>query len=613
MYTQKKILFNVALMLLLLMIATIVNVGFNFREYSHKSAEEKAVQMAENVRDGLTIHMAQGIMDQRKSFLSNVAGRADVNELWLVRSQLVTEQYGLGFPDESPRDAIDKHVLQTGKIEKVFTETAKETELRITIPYIASAYSTPDCLTCHNVNQGDVLGAITIKMDVSNARTIGIISILKIFGMNILFMLFALYLINRFSKPYFQLFSELNTSLEKASAGDFSHTVNTKLSNEAGEVTKNLNQLLTTMDGTFGGIKNKLSVFISPTHDNIHDPLQEAQIVIDELSDIYKFKKTIELDNDKEAIYDRIIYLLHNEFNIEAVSLFEIDITTKERVLIYIDDGRESWCSEETLEDSKKCRACRISHDVVSTDFHKVCNGCIDETIEYLCLPFQINEQKGLLFSFSSESKEEIERIQTILPAIKNILQAAKPVLESKLLMQILLDSSRKDPLTGLYNRRYMEEYIDHSVKQALRMNVGYGVLMVDIDHFKMVNDTYGHDVGDSVIRKLSIILKESVRDADLAIRYGGEEFIILLYNPTEEGAMEVAEKIRETFFSLEFTGNNEKFRKSLSIGVSMFPTDADAIWQAIKYADLALYKAKNTGRDRTIRFTQDMVESENY
>ena len=136
---------------------------------------------------------------------------------------------------------------------------------------------------------------------------------------------------------------------------------------------------------------------------------------------------------------------------------------------------------------------------------------------------------------------------------------------------------------------------------------------MLDIDYFKMVNDTYGHDVGDRVIKALSDVIKASVRDSDLAIRYGGEEFLVLLHNSTKEGSLVVGQKIHNEFNKLKFDVNGETLQKTLSVGVAQFPIDANSIWKAIKFADTALYYAKEHGRNQVVEFKSDMFEGEEF
>jgi diguanylate cyclase (GGDEF)-like protein len=229
---------------------------------------------------------------------------------------------------------------------------------------------------------------------------------------------------------------------------------------------------------------------------------------------------------------------------------------------------------------------------------------------EYTCVPFNINDDLALTLSYSTKETATIEMFNQSLPSIKNYFEAAKAVIESQTLMDKLRDSSLRDGATKLYNRRFMEEFIDKSADQALRSNISYSILMIDIDYFKMVNDTYGHDSGDIVIKSLAEILQSTVRKADLPIRYGGEEFLIFLHNTTKEGALTVAEKIRTQFSTKKYQFGNDTVEKTLSIGIAHFPSDADSIWKVIKFADIALYEAKNSGRNKVIEFKAEMFKS---
>ncbi|MFA6143268.1 MAG: GGDEF domain-containing protein [Sulfurimonas sp.] len=611
MNANRRILFIVALMLIGLAVATITNVALNFREYGYNNAIEKSKMTAEIVRDGLTAHMVNGMMDKRNFFLSNIANIKDVKALWIVRSDKVTAQHGKGFQNEQARDAIDREVLQKGIMMREVNEDAKSAVLRVTIPYIATAYGSPNCLTCHNAKEGDVLGAISMEFDINNIRQTGAFTIAKIFGINLLFIIIALWVTNYYFKPYMKLFENLQRGIKKARTGDFSFRFTTTLKDGGNEVAEEMNTLFEKLDGTFQGIKHDLSTFM--THSNIanSDPLNSAGTIIGELSDVYKFKKTIELDNSKEAIYDRFIYVLKEKFHFKHFALYEADKITKTRKLIYIAND-VSFCHPNVDQNALECRAYRTNSDVYSTDFPSICQHCSSGDKEYSCIPFNINDDLGLILSFSAKDLKTIETLNVSLPSIKNYFEAAKAVIESRTLMDKLRDSSLRDGATGLYNRRFMEEFIDKSAEQAIRSHVSYSILMIDIDYFKMVNDTYGHDSGDIVIKSLSEILKSSVRKADLPIRYGGEEFLILLHNTTPEGAFSVAEKIRTQFSEMKYQFGSETVHKTLSIGISHFPSDADSIWKVIKFADLALYEAKHTGRDKVIEFEMAMFKDGN-
>lgn len=618
MNSNKKVLLTTALMLLVLATATIINVSLNFRTYAFDSAQDKAKLTAAIIRDGLTTHMLNGVMDKRADFIKNIISEHEIEDLWIVRSPLLNQQYGPGFKNEKVRDEMDKRVLSTAREEYQIIETSQDLTLRLTMPYIASAYKSPNCLSCHtNAKEGDVLGAVSLIFSIGEIRSVGALTILKIFGINLLFIIIALYIINRYTKPYIGLFDQLKVAISKARAGNFDARLTKNIPAEAQEIVENFNSLFDKMDDTFGKVKSSLATFVTQVDCNKSDPLHEANVIIHELADVYRFKKTIELDLEKQHIYNRFIHLLENKFEIKHFALYEVCHVNKRRKLIYITSNdsiqQESFCSDLSEQNASECRAFRTNSDIYSSDFPALCEQCENKHVNYICIPYQINDKSSLILSISTYDKNEYSVISEKISTIKNYLEAAKPVIESKILLDILKDSSLKDGLTGLYNRRFLDEFVDKISSQAERKASTYGVLMVDIDYFKMVNDTHGHDVGDMVIKRLSELLSNSIRDADMAIRFGGEEFLVLLHEPTEKGVLEVAQKIRKGFESINFRFENENMKKTISIGVSTFPQDANSLWKVIKFADNSLYQAKHRGRNQVVRFQPDDFEGENF
>ncbi len=614
MQTKSKLLFIVTLMLLAIGGVTIINISLNFRDYSIKSAQEKATMTAAIVKDGLTAHMVNGIMDKRQYFLDQIShNHDDVKALWLVRSDNVIKQFGEGFNSETVRDSLDKKVLNSGKMIQEITESADKIVLRVTIPYKATITGGgTNCLSCHDVQRGDTLGAISMEFDITSMRNAGLLTIFKILALNLLFIVIVLILINHYVTPYMKLFANMQEGITKAYSGDFTHEFETSVGGDAKNIVLQMNTLFQKMQSTFGNIKYNLSTFIPQGCVSTADPLNEAKTIIGELSDIYKFKKTIELDATKEIVYSRVVDILKNKYSLSDFSIYEVDTNTSQRKLIYISKGNESICEKSVDDNAMLCRAHRTKMDVISTEFVNLCQTCTENDQQYICIPFNINDENALIISIVTTNKEEINRINAHIPSIKNYLEAAKPVIESRILMAKLRDTSLRDGMTGLYNRRFLEEFIETIVKQAVRKNETYSVMMLDVDFFKMVNDTYGHDVGDKVIIELAKVLRESIREADLAIRYGGEEFVIMLHNATDDGTLIVAKKIHSAFANLKFTvGNGEILQKTISIGIAKFPTDGDTLWKCIKYADTALYVAKTTGRDKIVTYTPDMSESD--
>ncbi len=161
------------------------------------------------------------------------------------------------------------------------------------------------------------------------------------------------------------------------------------------------------------------------------------------------------------------------------------------------------------------------------------------------------------------------------------------------------------DGLTGLLNHRTFQERAADMLERAARHGHKAAILLSDVDHFKGVNDTHGHPVGDEVLRRVSKVLGAAVRKIDIVARYGGEEFVVLLEATDEEGAVGLAERIREDIASQIMDSENGAFSITMSLGVAVFPDDADSRETLIEHADHALYRAKETGRNKVVTYKQ--------
>jgi diguanylate cyclase (GGDEF)-like protein/PAS domain S-box-containing protein len=167
-------------------------------------------------------------------------------------------------------------------------------------------------------------------------------------------------------------------------------------------------------------------------------------------------------------------------------------------------------------------------------------------------------------------------------------------------LRETLRSQAIRDPLTGLFNRRYLEETMERELNRVKRQETSLAVIMMDLDHFKEYNDTFGHSAGDELLSALGILLKSQIRGEDIACRYGGEEFLVILPGARMEIALERAENLRLAVkeMHLHFQGLKPT---SLSLGVAVYPDHGDTGLQLIRSADAALYQAKQAGRDRVM------------
>ncbi|HJX01401.1 MAG TPA: sensor domain-containing diguanylate cyclase [Terriglobales bacterium] len=174
-----------------------------------------------------------------------------------------------------------------------------------------------------------------------------------------------------------------------------------------------------------------------------------------------------------------------------------------------------------------------------------------------------------------------------------------------------LLRFAFTDYLTSLRTRGYFEQQLDLEVKRSDRKQEQFSLLMVDIDHFKALNDTYGHHVGDVVLRQVTALLVKDMREVDTVARYGGEEFVIILPEASEQEAISVAQRLRKAVqnsnFQIEGTNGDEKL--TISIGIAVYGRDARCRQQLIEYADAALYAAKSRGRNQVLTYSQLQAE----
>jgi diguanylate cyclase (GGDEF)-like protein len=167
---------------------------------------------------------------------------------------------------------------------------------------------------------------------------------------------------------------------------------------------------------------------------------------------------------------------------------------------------------------------------------------------------------------------------------------------------ELLLELSNTDHLTGLFNRRFLMESLDKEVQRARRKDGQVALLMLDIDHFKRVNDTHGHLQGDVVLQKVAIHIQKELRSYDVAARYGGEEFVAVLPDTSLKEASNVADRIRLSVQGMRFAGSLSDERITVSLGISIFPSPLfDDIDGLLRSADEALYRAKESGRNRVV------------
>jgi diguanylate cyclase (GGDEF)-like protein len=169
-------------------------------------------------------------------------------------------------------------------------------------------------------------------------------------------------------------------------------------------------------------------------------------------------------------------------------------------------------------------------------------------------------------------------------------------------------DQANRDALTGLYNRRYLDSTLERELARCKREGRPLSLMMMDLDHFKQVNDTYGHQAGDEILKEIGALLASHARAGDIACRYGGEEFTLLLPNMPLDAARERAENLRAEFAAMAVRFGEFAIRSTLSIGIAVYPEHGKLPDELTQRADLALYRAKAEGRNRVVVFDRTLA-----
>lgn len=263
------------------------------------------------------------------------------------------------------------------------------------------------------------------------------------------------------------------------------------------------------------------------------------------------------------------------------------------------------------VEDCWALRRSKV-YDVESSEADLICGHLTQKPPHgYVCLPINAQgELLGLLhIEWGGPAPDQSRqawagRVESKRRLASTVTEQFGLALANLKLREMLRHQSIRDQLTGLYNRRHMEETLTREIHRARRKHKSLGIIMIDVDHFKRFNDTYGHEDGDVVLRELGSLLKTHTRQEDVACRYGGEEFLLIMPDAELQIAQERAEQLRNR------VKTQLKVREqtvTISVGVSVFPEHGAKAEMVVNHADTALYRAKKNGRDQVVVWDESL------
>jgi diguanylate cyclase (GGDEF)-like protein/PAS domain S-box-containing protein len=552
-------------------IQVLLIVGFSFAHFwimDHikedilKGAERSATVSTDGVINGMNMLMLTGMIanpDNRLLFIKKMGASENVKELRIVRAKQVQDQFGPGLPEEQAHDAMDRMAMSSKQPQFKLSEDQDYPTLRAVVPFIVSTnFRGTNCLSCHHVEAGSVNGAASITLDMTEEfkaiqRTQDMLLIGQLI-LQILLYFSTQWLIRRFLIPILKLQSTMESMQQTGSMEQFVPIELEKDNlDEFGKLTAAFNQMSVSLYHSEKSMKLAASIYQSNA---------DAIVVTDENNIIV----------DINPAFTRITGYTRDEVlgknpNIFQSGRHDAEFYRQMWQAILFEGG---WTGE--LWDKRK-------------------NGEVYPKLAHIHV---LRNSDGKVYRHVAQFSD---------------------ISEKKQKDELIFWQANYDPLTNLPNRRLLNERLAHALIAGKRSTLCGALMFLDLDKFKTLNDTLGHEYGDLLLIDVAKRLKSCVREEDTVARLGGDEFVVLFENVaanSEDSVQQtahVAEKIRSTL-AAPYQLNQYEYLSSPSIGVYLYDGKNDTADEVIKRADMAMYQAKDSGRNTVRFFDPKMQES---
>ena len=522
-------------------------------------------------------------------------------------------------PETSPESLFAERLIRALSVLRERIVKALDTVVPLSIPvkvvmltssiYVSALISTTVLLSIFNVDMTAPLFGMPLKVFV--------------WGVHI----FLVAVVATLSTHFFldRPLSSIQSVMNRAESGDFLVRAPEVSDDELGKLSHNFNQMLTHIteltankiqaeqDLLYAQRELKLKSRLAEQSKMIEQNNKKLQALVKDLSLLYQIGQGVNSTIELEELYRVITNTLSENLRLDKYAIFLKD-----------DSGeflqvKASWGFTEA--DHINDMTFRLGEGVTgevaasgqmiyvrdTTKEERFLHYKGERIVEgsFLSIPLIFKKEiLGVINFHMPESgafdDEEIRLLTLVANQIALAIENAKLYTKAR-------DLSVKDELTGLYNRRHFQSVLQIEWKRAVRFRRSLSLLMVDVDHFKKYNDTYGHLHGDKVLREMAQVLKRSVREIDTLARFGGEEFILLLPDTDKKGAIAVGEKIRKIVneHRVPDVAGTSASLVTISVGISSYPDDVRELDDLIDHADIALYDAKDSGRNRVVCYPQ--------
>lgn len=412
----------------------------------------------------------------------------------------------------------------------------------------------------------------------------------------------------------------LTRAMTRAEEGDFLIRAPVLSDDEIGDLSRSFNRLLSRLtDLSANSIQSEQDRIMAEEHERLRRSVEEKSSIIErtnrmleqyvkDLSLIYEIGQEVNSIIDLDRLYATIAATLKQHLHINEFALMVFDEKREElqvkaaygfqnpetvsRMIFKKGEGITGLAAET----GKKIYIKDTSRE---TRFLNYKGESLPDASSFLSVPLLYKDEVLGVVNFGrrgvgSFSYQDVKMLSLVAGQVALAIANARLYTRTR-------ELSVKDELTGINNRRHFQNMLQMEWKRALRFRRSLSLIMVDVDHFKAYNDTFGHLQGDAVLRQIGTLLKRNLREVDTVARFGGEEFVLLLPDTDKRGAIAVAEKVRMIVEAQRFLSEERQETRqiTLSAGVATYPEDVEEMDDLIDHADIALYRAKEQGRNR--------------
>jgi len=561
-----------------------------------KNLETYTYQLSNTIKGSLYHAMLTEHRDEIQNIITTVSRQEGIDQVFVLdrKGKIVFSPF-----QEEIGKTLDKNdatciICHKGSPKaEVETIVYKNPEGKNVFRNVNPIYSAPACHRCHDANE-KIRGILITDIPVtyieeqiaSNSRKMLVSALIVFIALG--FILFV-----SLSKLILIPLKTLVSGTKEISSGNLAYQIPLKTNDEMGALVSSFNSMAASLKGS---------------RDELLKTIEDVRELNEELTTLYRLiqeiTSTIELDKLKKIVLN----IINEALLTEECYLVTFNYKTNTGILSLKDKSfgeiktsriELPFTFDENLDQEAFLTSKELKEKLPF--YERITSLSYERELEIISLPLQARNTFIGIVSARKGNNQKFSKTEV------RIFDSLSKSLAISIQNSLLYEMAITDGLTGFFSKSYFERMLEVEVKRAKRFNTHLSLIILDIDGFKSINDKYGHQVGDMVLRKLSSNIKSSIRSIDIPCRFGGDEFTILLPDTNSSGSLEAAERIVTNLKELQvvYGKEDEKLYPTISLGCATYPEDANTGEELFQKADKALYKAKNLGRNKVVVYSK--------